>query len=278
MTNSTQSGYASVDGLDVYYEVFGEGRPLVLVSGAFMTIELTAGLIDALAATRQVVAVEPQAHGHTANIDRPLRYESMADDLAGVIRQLGIGPTDVLGYSMGAGIGLQLAIRHPDLVRRLVAISVSYDVSGTHQELVDFGPQMTPEMFTGSPFEASYRRTAPDPDGFPDLVMAMRDLEMTPQHWPDDDIRGIAAPTMIVVGDSDAVRLEHAVQMFTLLGGGVMGDLVGVPTSRLAILPGTTHFIPEGHGMLDRVDWLTPMVVEFLDTDPPSGQSPVEAD
>lgn len=268
--STTTSGYVLSDGLEVYYELHGEPRggqrPLVLLTGAFMTIGLTGPLVPMLAVSRQVVAVELQGHGHTADAERPLSYPAMADDVAALIEHLDLGPADVLGYSLGGGVALQLVLRHPHLVRRQVLVSVSSSTDGAHPELIAFTPQMTPEMFTGSPFEEEHLRLAPDPGSFPTLVMKIRELDVQHYDVPEADLRSIQAPTLLVVGDSDAIQLSHAVEFFTRLGGGVMGDLAGLPASRLAVLPGTTHFIPPGHGVLDRSAWLVPMVEEFLDT------------
>ena len=126
-------------------------------------------------------------------------------------------------------------------------------------------PSITPELFAGSPIEEAYLRTAPNPADFPKLVEKLKQLDTTPFAWPEDDIRAIAAPTLIVVGDSDGVRLEHAVELFRLRGGGVMGDLAGLPESQLAVLPGTSHYVPPGSGLLDRTEWLLAMIPPFLD-------------
>ena len=211
-----------------------------------------------------MIAVELQEHGHTADVDRPITYEQMADDTAALLGRLGIDQADVFGYSMGGGVALQLAIRHPGLVRKLVVASASYTSDGMQPELHGMVPSITPEMFAGSPIEAAYLEVAPNPGDFPRLVEKLKRLDMTPFVWPAEDVRGIEAPTLIVVGDSDAIRLEHAVEMFRLLGGGAMGDLAGLPNSRLAVLPGTAHFVPPGSGILDRAEWLLAMIVEFL--------------
>jgi pimeloyl-ACP methyl ester carboxylesterase len=267
--NATKGDYAEVNGLRMYYEVHGEGRPLVLLHGAYMTVDAIGSILPGLAETRRVIVPEMQAHGRTADIDRSIAYEGMADDVAALLRHLEIDEADAFGYSMGGGVALQLAIRHPGLVRRLVAASASYTSDGMQPELHEMVPSITPEMFTGSPIEAAYQEVAPNPEDFPTLVEKLKRLDMTPFAWPAEDVRGIEAPTMIVVGDADAIRLEHAVEMFRLLGGGVMGDLAGLPKSRLAVLPGTTHFVPPGSGVLDRTDWLVPMIGEFLEAPMP---------
>jgi len=260
-----QTGYAPVGELSMYYEIHGEGRPLILLHGAYMTIDMMGPLLAGLAQRRRVIAVEQQGHGRTADADRPITYEQMADDTAALARHLQIEEADVFGYSMGGGVALQLAIRHPELVRRLVVASAGYRYDGMPQEAIEMFPSITPEMFAGSPIEEAYLRLAPNPDDFPKLVAKLKELDTTPFAWPDEDIGAIAAPTLIVVGDSDGVRLEHAVEFFKLRGGGRMGDLAGLPESQLAVLPGTTHFVPPGYGLLDRTEWLLALVPPFLD-------------
>src|ERR687883_825892 len=269
---STRGNYAEVNGLNMYYEIHGTGEPLVVLHGAYMTIDSMGEVVPALAETRQVIAVELQGHGRTADIDRPLTYEQMADDIAALLRHLVIEKADVFGYSMGGGVAFQVAIRHPEVVRKLVVASASYTSDGMHPELLEMIPTLTPEAFAGSPIEEAYLRTAPNPDDFPTLVAKLKRLDMEPFAWPPEDIRGIAAPTLLIIGDSDAIRLEHAVELFRLLGGGVMGDLTGLPKSQLAVLPGTAHFVPPGSGVLDRADWLQSMIVPLLDAPVPEGQ------
>jgi pimeloyl-ACP methyl ester carboxylesterase len=259
-----QTGYATVNGLQMYYEIHGSGQPLVLLHGAYMTIDAMGEILPRLAANRQVIAVELQGHGRTADVDRPLTYEQLADDVAALVRHLGIERADVFGYSMGGGTALQVAIRHPGILRRLVIASASYSYEGMHPELISMIPSITPELFAGSPTEEEYKRTAPKPNDFPRLVEKLKALDMTPFDWRED-VRNISAPTLLVVGDSDIIQLEHAVEMFELLGGSVMGDLAGLPASRFAVLPGTAHFMPPGSAVLDRARWLVPMIEDFLD-------------
>ncbi len=267
-----QAGYAPVNDLEMYYEVHGTGRPLVVLHGAYMTIGMMGEVVPGLAEARRVIPVELQGHGRTADVGRPLTYEQMADDVAALIGYLGIEQADVFGYSMGGAAALQVAVRHPEVVRKLVVASASYTSDGAHPELLEMIPTITPEAFTGTPIEEEYLRLAPNPEDFPTLVAKLKRLDMEHFAWPQEDIRGITAPTLIIVGDSDAIRLEHAVEMFRLLGGGVMGDLAGLPKPRLAVLPGTTHFIPPGSGLLDRADWLLPMIEAFLDAPVTEGQ------
>jgi pimeloyl-ACP methyl ester carboxylesterase len=257
--------YAPVNDLEMYFEIHGEGPPLILLHGAYMTIDMMGPLLPGLATTRQVIAAEMQGHGRTADIDRPMSYEQMADDTAALARYLGVETADVVGYSMGGGVALQIAIRYPALVRRLVVMSASFRWDGMPEIAREMFPTITPEMFAGSPIEEAYQRLAPHPDHFPHLVEKMTALDSTPFAWPDDAIRAITAPTLIVLGDSDGVTLDHAVEFFKLRGGGVMGDLAGLPESQLAVLPGTSHFFPPGASMLDRSDWLLAMMRPFLD-------------
>jgi pimeloyl-ACP methyl ester carboxylesterase len=264
-----RAGYAPIGALNMYYEIHGSGRPLVVLHGAYMTIDMVGPILPGLAETRRVIAPEQQGHGRTADVDRPLTYEQMADDTAALIRHMNIDETDVLGYSMGGGIALQLAIRHSAIVRKLVVASASFSSDAMHAEALEMFPSITPELFAGTPIEQAYQRTAPNPDDFPRLVEKLKQLDTTPFAWREGDIRAIAAPTLIILGDSDGVRLEHAIELFKLRGGGVMGDLAGLPESQLAVLPGTTHFVPPGFGLLDRAEWLLAMIPPFLDAPTP---------
>jgi pimeloyl-ACP methyl ester carboxylesterase len=262
MTDTTaQSGYAPVNGLQMYYEIHGAGEPVLLLHGAFGAIDLWGPILTTLAAHRQVIAVEFQGHGHTADIiDRPLDYEQLADDVAAVMEHLAITQVDVVGYSMGGTTGLQLAIRHPQRVRTLVAVSPNYRSDGYYPELLAGLQVMTPGIFVGTPEEAAYLRHAPHPEDFPVLVEKQKVL---PQAFtfPEEDVAAIIAPTLLVYGDSDVVRPEHAVALFRLLGGGVPGDLTGcLPASQLAILPGTTHRSIVG----ERADQLLAVIEPFL--------------
>jgi pimeloyl-ACP methyl ester carboxylesterase len=258
-SNAPQTGYAPVNGLHMYYEIHGTGQPLVVLHGSFMTIELMGKLVPELARSRQVIAVEFQGHGHTADIDRPITYEHLADDVAALLPQLGIGSADVYGYSLGGGVALQVALRHPARVRKLVVVSGSYSSDGMYPEVLAAIDQITPELFDGTPWREAYNRTAPQPQAFATLVAKLTQLDRTPFAWPPEAVRAIAAPTFIIIGDADGTRPEHAVELFRLRGGGVFGDLAGFPEAQLAVLPGTTHV-----GMLDRADWLLAMIPPFL--------------
>ncbi len=164
-----QAGYAPVNGLEMYYEIHGSGRPLVVLHGAYMTIDAMGDVVPELAKTRQVIGVELQGHGHTADADRPLTYEQMADDVAGLVRHLELEEVDAVGYSMGAGVALHLTIRHPEVVRKLVLASVTYTLSGIHPGLMEGLAEMKPEMMFGSPWHEEYMRIAPRPEDFATL-------------------------------------------------------------------------------------------------------------
>lgn len=249
--------------MDLYHEEHGtgDGRPLILIHGALAGIGTSFGLIlPFLAKTRRVIAVELQAHGRTPDIDRPLTVEHFAADVVELLDRLGIERADVFGWSMGAAVALRLGTDHAARVGRLVLASVSFDNAGMHPGLLDGIQDLQPEHLHGSEFHEEYLRTAPNPAGWPTLVHKMKVLDANLPQWTTERIRALAAPTMIVLADSDIIQPEHAVAMFRLLGGGVPGDLTGLPACRLAVLPGTTHTtIPH------RADWLAPMIDEFLD-------------
>jgi pimeloyl-ACP methyl ester carboxylesterase len=254
--------YASIGGLEMYYEVHGPetGRPLVLLHGAFSGIGVDfSELLPALAPNRRVIAVEQQAHGHTPDIDRPLRVEHMVDDTAALLDQLGVTEADVLGYSMGAAVALGIGLERPELVHKLVLVSPGYDTRSTHEGLMEGLQDFRPEMLHGTPFHDYYLATAPRPEDFPTL--AAKKVEMD-RHYPDHPksaMEELAAPVLLVAGDSDIVRLDYTVEFFGLLGGNVVGDLVGLPASQLAVLPGTTHV-----GVIHRPELHT-IIPAFLD-------------
>jgi len=268
MDQNAQGHYASVNGLNMYYEIHGTGRPLVLLHGAFSAIGTSFGpMVPAFAQTRQVIAVDLQAHGHTADIDRPLTIAHMADDIAALLRHLGLANADLFGYSMGAGVALQVAIKYPDLVRKLVVASVTYTKDGLHPGLIEGLAGLKPEYMMGTPWQEEYARIAPRPEDFPTLVAKVTAMNMQIPDLPAESIQAIKAPTLLIIGDSDIVRPEHAVEMFRLLGGGVAGDNAGLPNSQLAVLPGTTHVTVVTH-----VDWLVSMITAFLDAPMPEAR------
>jgi pimeloyl-ACP methyl ester carboxylesterase len=253
--------YAEVNGLKMYYEVHGKGRPLVLVHGAFCTIEGCFGqLVKLLARSRQVIAVELQGHGHTADVDRPLSTVGMADDVAALLGKLKIASADVYGYSMGGGVATQLAVRHPQLVRRLVIAGAALTKEGAQPGTAQMIRSMKPEMLEGSPFHDAYKKTSPHPEKFRTLVRKIQGLDSL-DGYKLDDLRKIKAPVLFLLGDADYATVEHGAQMLRLFGGGAFGD-TGAPRARsqLAILPGTSHV-----ELINRAEWIAQLVTPFLD-------------
>jgi pimeloyl-ACP methyl ester carboxylesterase len=261
-----RTGYAPVNGLNMYYEIHGTGQPLVLLHGAFSAIGTSfQKLLPDLARTRQVIAFEMQGHGRTADIDRPLSLEQMADDTVAALQHLGIERADFFGYSMGAAIALRVVIRHPHVVRKLVLTSVTYNLAGVHPGLMEGLADMKPEMMFGSPWHEEYTRIAPRPEDFATLFHKKTQMDRGIQDLAPETIQAIKAPTLLILGDSDLPRPEHAVEMFRLLGGGVFGDTpAGLPNSQLAILPGTSHVT-----VVDRADLLLAIIPPFLDAPMP---------
>ncbi len=256
-----------VNGMQVYYEVSGSGDPLVVLHGAYMNIPSMGAIIPKLAETRKVYALEFQGHGRTTDIDRPITYPALADDVAAFMDAVGLRKADVFGYSMGAAAGLQLAIRHPDKVNKLVAASVAYDVEGWQPAFREFIPQMTVEMFVDMPvFAEAYRKLAANPDGFPELVRKLIALEKEPMAW-GADVKALKTPVLIITGDADVATLEHSVALFRLLGGGGMGDMgQPLPASRLAVLPATSHT-----AVIGQTDLLVAVIEPFLKGETPKG-------
>ena len=234
-------GRVMVNGMQMYYEVSGAGDPLIVLHGAYMNILSMGAIIPTLAETHKVYAVELQGHGRTTDINRPITYQNLADDVAAFMDAVGLTKADVFGYSMGAIAGLQLAIRHPQKVNRLVAASVAYDANGWQPEFQALIPQLNVEMIRGMPFAAEYRKLAPNPDGFTALAEKLIALEKESMGW-EAEVRALKTPVLIITSDADVATLEHSVAMFRLLGGGIMGDM-GKPlsASRLAVLPATSH-------------------------------------
>ncbi len=256
-----QSGYAPVNGLKMYYEVYGTGKPIVLLHGAFNNIDMAFGaLIPRISGNRQVIAVELQGHGRTADIDRPFSFQSMADDVAGLLKQLKVDSADIFGYSMGGGVAYQLAIRHPKLVRRLIITSAVYKYEGWSQETRNILPMLTPEMFEATPIKTEYDRLAPDPKHWKEFVNKMKTFVTTDYDFGAGQIKAIKSPTLIMAGDGDGVTPEHNVEMYRLRGGGYMIDFGPVPRAQLALMPGTSHI-----SALMNTDWIVSMITPFLD-------------
>ncbi|WP_142688257.1 alpha/beta fold hydrolase [Chitinophaga polysaccharea] len=260
---ANETGYADVNGLKMYYEVYGKGEPIVLLHGSYMTIPLNwSGFIPLLAGNRKVIVAEMQGHGRTRDIAREFSYEGMADDVSGLLKHLKIDSADILGYSMGGGIAFQMAIRHPEQVRKLIVLSGSYKHDGWWPDVEAMYSTINADMFKGSPLEKQYDSLGNDPAHFPDFVKRVISIDLKPYDW-SKEVKNIKAPIFMAIGDADGIRYEHALELFRAKGGGKMGDIHGLAQSRLAILPGTTHI-----GMMQRTDWLIPMINDFLDAKP----------
>ena len=255
-----------VNGMQMYYEVSGKGDPLVVLHGAYMNIPTMGAIIPRLAKTHRVYAVELQGHGRTTDIDRPITYPNLADDVAAFMDAVGLPKADVFGYSMGGQVGLQLAIRHPTKVNKLVAAAVAYDLEGWQPVYKDFIPQMTVEMILQMPFAKEYPKLAANPKGFPELARKLIALEKEPMAWAED-VKAMKTPVLIIAGDADVATLEHSVAMFRLLGGGIMGDMgKPLPPSRLAVMPATAHT-----AVITQPDLLQAFIEPFLKGQTPKG-------
>jgi pimeloyl-ACP methyl ester carboxylesterase len=258
------TGYAPVNGLNMYYEVHGSGEPVVLLHGSFMTITNNwAGWISELSKTRKVIAVETQGHGRTADVSRDMTYENLADDVAALLNYLEIPRADLIGYSMGGAVAMQCAIRHPDRVRRAVIISSTFRRDGMIAEAVEHIPKLTADDFKGSPIETEYKKLSPTPDDFPKLVQRIVATFSKGYDFGADKLKANTTPMFFIHGDADGVRLAHVAEMFRLKGGEIHGDMKPRSASRLAILPNTTHVT-----LMQRIPIIVPMVNDFLDAKP----------
>lgn len=266
-----ESGYVSVGELEMYYERHGAGgQPLVLLHGGLITIDLAFGMmIPAFAATRKVIAVEHQGHGHTADIDRPMSYEQMADDTVALLEEIGVTNADFFGYSLGGGVALQIAIRHPDMVRKLVLASTPFRGDGWHPAILGSMSALNEEAaaaMEATPLYDAYAAVAPRPEDWPRLVTKTGQLTTSEYDWTDD-VASITAPTLLIYGDADSVLPQHILELFELLGGAVVGDMGEVGRSQLAILPNTGH-----SAVLMRTDLILPILIPYLDAPMPDDQ------
>jgi pimeloyl-ACP methyl ester carboxylesterase len=253
-----------VNGLKMYYEVHGKGEPVVLLHGSFMTITNNwQDMIAGLSKTRQVIAVEMQGHGRTADIKRDFSYENLADDIAAMLDYLKIEKADLIGYSMGGGVAMQVAIRHPEKVRKVVSISAVFRHDGWVKEALDMFPQLTPETFKASPIETEYKRLSPTPNEFPNFIKRVISMDLKPYDFGAEKLRATKAPMFFIHGDADGVRLDHIAEMFRLKGDEIFGDMRPRSASRLAILPNTTHIT-----LMQKIDIIAPIINDFLDAKP----------
>jgi pimeloyl-ACP methyl ester carboxylesterase len=264
MAQNAAGKYADVNGLHMYYEIHGTGKPLVLLHGGLGSSAMFEPNIDELAKGRQVIAVDLQGHGHTADIDRPFSLEAMSDDIVGLLHQLNIPKADVMGYSLGAGVALQVAARHPELINRLVLVSAAIRRSDFYPDILAQQAQVGPaiaEQMKQTPMYESYAKLNPRPQDWPRLLQKMGDF-MKKDYDFSDAVRSVKAPTLVVAGDADIFPPKYAVRTFELLGGGQKDggwDGSGQIASKLAILPGVTHY------NMAYAPALVPTAVAFLD-------------
>ena len=258
------TGYAPVNGLKMYYEIHGGGEPVVLLHGAFMAISGDWNdWINELAKTRKVIAVDMQGHGRTGDIKRDITYENLSDDVAALLDYLKIPSADIIGYSLGGGVAMQCAIRHPEKVRKVVSISASMRRDGWVKEANDFWPNFTWEMMKGTPAETERNKLNPIPNSFPDFFNHIKATALKPYDFGADKFKATKAPMFFIHGDADGIRLDHIAEMYRLKGGDLHGDMQPHPASRLAILPNTTHVT-----LMSRMSTIVPMVNDFLDAKP----------
>ncbi len=272
MPSSHETHRASVNGIELGYMTLGEGAPLILLHGGYGTADMFGPNLDLLARGRQVFGVDLQSHGRTSAVDRPMRFETMADDIAALIPALGFDKATVMGFSLGGGVALRIAIQHPEVVDHLVLVSTPSKREGWHPEMragMDAqGPEMA-DFLRQTPIYEGYAAVAPRVDDWPILIRQVTEVVKIDYDW-SADVPGLTMPTMIVAGDADGLPPSHAVEFFGLLGGGKRDanwDRSGMTPHRLAILPGVTHYD------INAVPALSQAVIPFLDepTRPPSG-------
>jgi pimeloyl-ACP methyl ester carboxylesterase len=236
------SGYIPVNGIKVYYEVYGTGKPIVLLHGAFMTIEGNWGqLIPELSKTRKVIAIEMQGHGHTQFSDRKFALATMASDVAGVMDHLKVDSADVVGYSMGGSVAYQLAITSPKRVTELVIISSTYKSTGWRPEVLDAFKGMKPELFADSPMKTAYDAVAPDKTKWTKFIEQMLNFVKEPFNMGDNNIAKLPMPVLLISGDNDGLDKVELMRTYQLLGGGIPADMAPMPKSHLAVVPSQSH-------------------------------------
>lgn len=236
------SGYAPANGTQVYYEVYGDGKPIVLLHGAYYTIEMNWGqLIPELAKTRKVIAIELQGHGHTPFSDRKLSRATLASDVEKVLDYLKVDSADIVGYSFGGQIAYQFAIQSPKRLKKLVIISSVYKSDGWVTEVTDAFKKMKPELFANSPLQVAYDAVAPDKTKWTKFLEQMIALAGEPFDLGDDNIKKITAPVLIISGDNDGMDKIELAKTYKLLGGGIPADWLPMPKSQLAIVPNQNH-------------------------------------
>jgi len=259
----SESGTVNINGLEMYYQVHGEGEPLVLIHGGLMTIEAWGPFLPALAETRKVYAIELEGHGRTVDLDRPLSIRQFSEDVGGFIEEVGIGPVDIVGYSMGGAAAAGVGVLRPDLVRSLVIISASHQDDAIWDSVRAGWPYMTADMMEGTPMKTAYEAVAPYPERFTGFIDKIRDsMTTTGTGWTDEEIAAIEAPVLMILGDHDLIQLDKALEMYRLLGGqastGPMGPEFN-PARQFAVVPAATHY-----DIAYKVDLLLPVITGFF--------------
>jgi pimeloyl-ACP methyl ester carboxylesterase len=259
-------GYAPVNGLKMYYEIHGEGKPVVLLHGSYMNIDMNwSQLMPELAKSRNVIALEMQGHGRTNDANREFAFESLADDVAGLLKHLKIDSTDVLGYSLGGTVAYALAIRHPKVVNKLVIISSAFRYDGWTAASREIFQSMDAKFFEATPIKTDYDRLAPDKTHWNAFMDKMIAFDKKPYDLGAANIKNIKAPVLLISGDNDGVDLNHIAEMYRLAGGGVMADMVPLPKSRLAIIPGMSHV-----NLMMQTEKLASIIMPYLNNENPS--------
>ncbi len=265
----SRSGYLPINGLNLYHEVYGQlgtsKPPLLLIPGAFMAADSMPDWVEAFARERAVIVFDQQGHGRTPDTSREMSYEQFADDAAELLRALEVERADVMGYSQGGGVALQLAIRHPAMVSKLVSMSATFRKDGWYPAVFESIGGLTAKDFAGTAVETAFKEHTPDARAYDAYLEKMKALNINDQNISDEEMRSFSAKTMVIVGDADGVTLEHALAMFKLRGGGdeeaaASGLLQKVPDARLVVLPAMSHIGVSGESEL-----LVPLVSRFLD-------------
>lgn len=242
-----KSGELEAGGIKYHYQIHGKGEPLLLMHGGLGLIEMFGPVLTMLAAEREVIAIDMQGHGRTELGDRPISLEAMGDDVAEILDQLGYDQVDAMGYSMGGGVVLRLAIQHPEKVRRMALVSAGFAQDGFYPEMLPMQAQVgagMAEMMKDTPMYQSYAAVAPDPSRFPELLDRMGAFMRKPYNFAED-VKTLEMPVMLVFGDADMYRPEHIVEFYKLLGGGLKDagwQRENMSQNRLAILPNLTHY------------------------------------
>jgi len=274
----SRRGHLPINGLELYYEAHGElaaseAVPLLLIPGAFLSTDSMKQWVAGFVAKRPVIVFDQQGHGRTADTPRAMSYEQFGDDAAALLLALDVERVDVMGYSQGGGVALQLALRHPQLVSKLVTLSATYRQDGWYPSVSQALKGASGDVFADTPVGEAFRQHTADPNAFDRYFEKMRVLNVEDQNISDAQMRSIRAKTMVIVGDADGVRPEHAVAMFKLWGGGdeeaaATGAISEVPRARLVVLPATSHI-----SISAAVEVLEPMITAFLDDVPPANPS-----